>query len=76
MTTIICWTYEADTHCTKCAEKRFIADALHYGNAIDNEGNRPHPVFSTDEEPLDEFGLPCGYVCGTCHGIIIEGYTA
>ena len=75
---IIAYTYEADTHCIDCTNKRFGATTT-YRIHRDNERNRVHPVFSTDEwQELDEGFLaenPTQYlVCGDCHEII-DTYT-
>jgi len=47
--TITGYTYEADTHCQECAEKRFGAKL--YGNVpvTDREGNDVHPMYSFEE---------------------------
>lgn len=63
---IVAYTYDADTHCPSCAEKRWGLEE--HGrwvreDATDREGNTVHPVFSTDElEDLE--------VCGTCREMI------
>ena len=72
MTTIIYWTYMADTHCTECAETAFGAEALDNDTARDGEGNHAHPVFSTDEGPIDEWGKRMSVYCGTCITQIYE----
>jgi hypothetical protein len=69
---IIGYTYEADTHCVACTQKRFKQGELakrrlrevcgldENGIALattDNEGNRVQPIFSTDEE---------SQTCGDC----------
>lgn len=56
---IIGWTYEADYHCNDCAKLRFGFENLDNDTAIDNEGNKAHPIFSIDE--IDE-----NTVCGDC----------
>lgn len=49
---VLCYTYEADYHCTPCAIKRFGeqpgSPVLHpwiADDSIDSEGNTPAPVF-------------------------------
>jgi hypothetical protein len=57
---VLAFTYEADYHCTDCACKKFGNKVMHSSeNLEDDEGNAPHPIFSTDE--YDETA-----VCGTC----------
>ena len=53
---IIGYTYEADVHCVACTMLRFLDDP----NAVDDEGNQVHPIFSTDE------GSPDGDYCADC----------
>ena len=72
MTNIIYWTYMADAHCTECAETAFGAEALDNDTARDGEGNHVHPVFSTDEGPIDEWGKRMSVYCGTCITQIYE----
>ena len=72
MTTIIYWTYMADTHCTECAGTAFGAEALDNGTARDGEGNPVHPVFSTDEGRIDEWDKCMSVTCGTCRNAIVE----
>lgn len=36
----------------------------------DQEKNSVHPIFSTDEGPMDEDGNEMPMTCGTCHEII------
>lgn len=73
MTRIIYWTYEADSHCLECSEKRFGPSLPEQSdNFVDSEGNPPHPVFSTGEhlQEGDDCHLPVA--CGTCSTNIIE----
>lgn len=71
---IIGYTFEADCHCVSCTQKRkFKLDAAREGfrqakekdehgvpvNAMDNEGNPIHPMFSTDEQLEPQY-------CGDC----------
>ena len=75
---IIAYTYEADTHCIDCTNKRFGATPT-YRIHRDNEGNLIDVVLSIDEwQELDEGFLaenPTQYlVCGDCHEII-DTYT-
>lgn len=47
---VIGYTYEADYHCTDCAEERFPGISKDDGTKYeDSEGNEPHPIFDTDE---------------------------
>jgi hypothetical protein len=57
---VVGYTYEADVHCVGCAFDRF-GDMLDRDEAADSEGNRPHPVFSIDEDFLEEHDA-----CSTC----------
>jgi hypothetical protein len=41
-------------------------------DAIDNEGNPVHPVFSTDDIGLDDDGRFYGIYCDTCGAAIRE----
>ena len=66
------WCYNADTHCHACAEKAFGIQALEDDTARDGEGNPVHPVFSTDEGPIDEWGKRMSVFCGTCITQIYE----
>ena len=71
---IIAYTYEADTHCIDCTNKRFGATPT-YRIHRDNEGNLIDALFETDEwQELDEGFLeenPIQHmVCGDCHKII------
>jgi hypothetical protein len=54
---VIGYTYEADVHCIHCALERFGSKLDR--NAIDSEGNAPHPIFDTDEWSESER-------CGDC----------
>jgi hypothetical protein len=47
--TIIGYSYEADTHCQECAEKRFGATLYSNTPVQDNEGNDVHPMYSYEE---------------------------
>lgn len=67
MTTILAYTYDADTHCTICARKRFGAGPDGEVYARDNEGNEARPVFSWDDLEAD---YEDGMYCGTCHHCI------
>lgn len=61
MSGIIGYTYEADVHCVACTVERFGEEPGRgwvREDAVDNEGNAVHPVFSWDVEQ-DEW-------CGTC----------
>jgi hypothetical protein len=51
MVNVIGYTYEAGDHCIDCATERFGMDNNGFvpADAIDNEGNPIHPIFSTDE---------------------------
>ena len=74
----IAYTYEADIHCIDCTNKRYESNGFNGKyNALDNEGNLVHPLFSTDEwQEYDSSFLsenPTQYlVCGDCHTIIDE----
>ena len=72
--TIEYWAFEADTHCNVCATARFGSDGLEDPDTTDSDGNPLHPVFHTDEGPLDDRGNPAGVVCGSC-GDEIKGMT-
>lgn len=69
MTTIIAYTWEADSHCVYCTKQRFPPDGNELDEndvpleAIDFEGNRIRPKFSSDEVLEALF-------CGTCCGDI------
>lgn len=56
---VIGYTYEADVHCLSCAFDRF-GDMLDRDDAIDSEGNSPHPIFDIDEGAEDEHCGDCG----------------
>jgi len=71
----IAYTYDADTHCPPCAEARFprcedgfigCPDDEHA--AADSEGNPVGAIFPWDEDPD-------GIVCGTCMGVVREGWS-
>ena len=74
---IIGYAYEADHHCIDCAQSRTFkrepnpdlhgqdANGIPY-DAIDNERNPIHPMFSTDEHS------PHGEYCRDCHKEISE----
>lgn len=65
---VIAYTYEAAFHCVACAVARFGASTERFETgdtsgldehgipyeATDGEGNKVHPVFSTDEVQNDE----------------------
>ena len=64
---ILGYTYDADVHCEKCAEKRFgkrLFDDKHPPE--DSEGNEVHPIFASDE--MD----PAGEVCCDCGDVVVE----
>jgi len=80
MPRIVAYTYNAGIHCPACAaaahEKGRFRDApglppgtdehgLPYA-AADSEGNLVHPVFSTDEPPVE------GWYCETCDAVIAK----
>ena len=55
--TIIGWSYEADLHCTKCAEKA----GMTVDGVVDKEGNTPCPIFASDElDPGMDHCRDCG----------------
>ena len=75
-TTIIGYTYEADTHCVDCTKSRFAYnwqfDPWDLDNfdkndvpfsAMDNEGNLVHPIFCGAEFDYQPN-------CAECHEII------
>jgi hypothetical protein len=86
MIEVIGYSYEADLHCVDCAKKRFghEDDNAKHGkyvpsevdenyvryDAMDNEGNPVHPIFSTDELS------PNGSHCGDCGCLIKPGFQA
>jgi len=50
---IVAYTYEADIHCVDHAESRFGMQEGKYWvreSATDSEGNRVHPVFTSDHD--------------------------
>ena len=61
----IAYTYEADTHCPACTEKRFGRSKRGFiaEESFDNEGNPVGAVF-----PWDEW--EGGLFCGTCFDTI------
>lgn len=75
---VLCYTYDADYHCTACAIKRFgeqpgspilhpwIAD-----DSIDSDGNTPAPVFGDSEwwDPTSEVQMQVLRCCD-CHEVI------
>ena len=84
---VIAYTYDADAHCTVCAQDysnargvltlEEIDDNADYNrddydehgiryDLTDTEGNTVHPVFSTDDTPIE------GLYCGNCHDEILE----
>lgn len=67
---IICYTYEADAHCTECAANRFGESLLNESKPpLDREGNPIHPMFGSDLSDCD--GSP---TCGTCCKRILEDF--
>ena len=74
---VLCYTYEADYHCTPCAIKRFgeqpgspilhpwIAD-----DSIDSDGNTPAPVFGDSEWWNREESMPQNLHCSDCNEVI------
>lgn len=74
MSTILCYTYDADHHCPQCTADRFGLAVFQHGigAAIDNEGNEVGAVFSWDE--WQQFtGDRETLNCGTC-GIELDSY--
>ena len=72
MIKIVCYTYEADHHCTSCAMERFPEmTELDNNGATDNEGNSIGVVFSTDSD-FHNNALFGGVECGTCFDEILE----
>ena len=73
---LIAYTYEADTHCIGCTQKRFsITYSLDIFNQVDKGGNFVHALYDIDEwYELEDWYVqenPIQYLaCGTCHGII------
>ena len=59
----IAYTYEADTHCPDCTDKRFPRDIE---AAVDSEGNPIGAVFSWDEWYNIVYGAQT-LNCGDCH---------
>lgn len=82
MPRVIGYTYCADTHCVSCTQEAANVGILtrvpplelgtdEHGLAYDltdREGNRVHPMFSTDEVPAR------GEHCGDCGNVIAEGW--
>ena len=83
---ILGYTYLADHHCPACTVKARDAGALRlrasaatpradqHGLAAtlaDREGNLIHPVFASDEPPLDDEGRCLGVQCGDCGAEIV-----
>jgi len=67
MPSITYWTYEADCHCTDCAEAKFGPSLPEQSqDFIDSEGNPPHPVFSTDEHLHEGEDCQLPVHCGSC----------
>lgn len=68
MPKVIGYTFEADIHCIACSVLRFSIEreyrvtdenCIRYDQK-DCEGNNLHPIFNTDEAPIN------GYRCGDC----------
>ena len=62
MPRITAWSYESDIHCPDCACERFGEEPLTTqkpAQALDSDGNTPHPIFSTSDDALDQH-------CGSC----------
>jgi hypothetical protein len=77
-TDVLCYTYEADYHCTPCAIARFgehprspIAHPWIADESIDSEGNTPAPVFGDSEwwDPHSEVHMQVLRCCD-CHKVI------
>lgn len=59
-TDVVGWAYEADVHCTGCAETRFPQIRNDEGaTAVDAEGNEVTPIFNGEDAYED---------CGSCGG--------
>ena len=74
---VLCYTYEADYHCTPCAIKRFGeqpgSPVLHpwiADDSIDSEGNTPAPVFGDSEWWNHDDPTPQHLRCSDCECII------
>lgn len=69
---VIAYSYDADIHCIGCTQGRLANSGFKFPvndrrdehlipeNAVDSEGNKIHPIFSTDENSD-------GLYCGDCH---------
>ena len=73
MSAPIAYTYDADTHCQTCAEKRFgrVNGFIAGEGSLDSEGNAVGVIAPWDEwqSTLDE----CSWLeCGTCHDLMDE----
>lgn len=75
---VLCYTYDADYHCTACAIKRFgeqpgspIAHPWIADDSIDSDGNTPAPVFGDSEwwDPTSEVRMHVLRCCD-CHEVI------
>ena len=72
---VSCFVYEADYHCTGCAQQRFgvaIWEAETLDAMQDADGNKIGVLYTWDERPMDEDGNSAGLTCGDCLGVIEE----
>ena len=83
---LLAYTYDADTHCIDCTNKKFRAGwplvsfvnptwSFSIFNQVDKGGNFVHALYDIDEwYELEDWYVqenPIQYLaCGTCHGII------
>lgn len=73
MTQPIAYTYEADTHCVKCAIARFGQEPGHpwpADDARDSEGNAIGAIFPWDQWHDVPSSGRYTLVCGTCHVVL------
>jgi RNA polymerase subunit RPABC4/transcription elongation factor Spt4 len=66
----IAYTYEADTHCPACAEKRFGVNGYGFIVGFDSEGNEVGVIAPWDEWYDLEYQANQTLVCATCERII------
>lgn len=71
---VLCYTYDADYHCTDCAIARYgehpRSPVVHRWAATPDTGEAPQPVFGDSEwyDPYDD--TPQTLCCGTCGDVI------
>lgn len=62
----IAYTYEADTHCPECAEKRFGVNGYGFITGVDSEGNEVGVIAPWDEWYDITYYTDQTLACATC----------